>query len=245
MKDCPNDRKPPPWDGSTIRALDQRYLDRLPAQSYRHYFDFVISHAESVFRDRPRAAILDIGCANGAFLHFVMSRQPDAVCEGIDALPELIRMAGAHVPGAHFATGDIRYKETLPSKRYTIVTMLTLHSHFDEVDSWLENVLDLVEPGGVALLYGPFNPNPVDVVVRLRLQNDDDNTLLPGWNMLARQSFEKRLLPRNVAFAFHDYVPPELPPVDDPLRTLDGQPILTNGAGLLLSFALLQISVLP
>jgi hypothetical protein len=62
-------------------------------------------------------------------------------------------------------------------------------------------------------------------------------------------AFEKYLTQRGLAFTFHDYAPPALIPSDDkdPLRTysatLDDAAILTNGAGLLLPFALLDISL--
>jgi 2-polyprenyl-3-methyl-5-hydroxy-6-metoxy-1,4-benzoquinol methylase len=143
-----------------------RYISRPPAAGYRPYFEFVASHARVCLEAHAGASILDIGCANGAFLHYMLSHFPKAQCTGIDAMPELVSMAASNVIGATFAVGDIQCAETLPLNKYSLVTMLTLHSHFDELDGWLDNTLNLVRPGGKALLFGPFNPKPVDVLVK-------------------------------------------------------------------------------
>jgi hypothetical protein len=46
-----------------------------------------------------------------------------------------IIMARDCVQGAAFAAGDIRVRKTLPGRRFDAVTMLTLHSHFDDIHS--------------------------------------------------------------------------------------------------------------
>ncbi|MEU6312352.1 class I SAM-dependent methyltransferase [Streptomyces sp. NPDC047014] len=238
-----------PAVGTGTRSLDLRYLERPPAEHQRPYFPFVADHLREVL-DRPGASLLDIGCANGAFLHHLADRHPDVRLAGIDALPALVEHAARHVPGAGFAVGDVGRAETLPARRYSAVTLLTLHSHFDSPDPWLDHVLDLVEPGGRALLFGPFNPHPVDVLVRLRqADGEGGGTWLPGWNVHSRAAFADRLTARGLRHRFHDYQPPASVPhaPHDPLSTrratLDGAPVLTNGAGVLLPFALLEISV--
>lgn len=238
-----------PGGNSSIRELDLRYTSRPAASSYRPYFDFVANHARAYLDSNDNASILDIGCANGAFLHYMLTRFPKARCTGIDAIPELVSISAANVSGATFATGDIQRAETLPAEKYSLVTLLTLHSHFDELGCWLDNTLNLVQPGGKAFLFGPFNPKPVDVLVRLRVGDEEGGSWIPGWNVHSRLSFEKYLAQRGLAFTFHDYTPPGLilPDEKDPLRTysamLDDAAILTNGAGLLLTFALLEISL--
>ncbi|WP_327286426.1 MULTISPECIES: class I SAM-dependent methyltransferase [unclassified Streptomyces] len=238
-----------PPAGTGTRALDLRYLERPPAEHQRPYFPFVAHHLREVL-DRPGASVLDIGCANGAFLHHLAGRYPRARLTGIDVLPALVEHAARHVPRASFALGDVGRAETLPAQRYSAVTLLTLHSHFDSLDPWLDHVLDLVEPGGRAMLFGPFNPHPVDVLVRLRqADGEGDGAWLPGWNVHSRAAFADHLAARGLRHRFHDYQPPTSVPrsPNDPLSTrratLDGAPVLTNGGGLLLPFALLEITV--
>lgn len=100
------------------------------------------------------------------------------------------------------------------------------------------------------MLFGPFNPHPVDVLVRLRqADGEGDGAWLPGWNVHSRAAFADHLAARGLRHRFHDYQPPTSVPrsPNDPLSTrratLDGAPVLTNGGGLLLPFALLEITV--
>ncbi|MFE6050003.1 class I SAM-dependent methyltransferase [Kitasatospora sp. NPDC056446] len=238
-----------PATGDGTRDLDLRYLDRPPADHHRPYFAFVEQHLRGLL-ERPDTSVLDIGCANGAFLHYLAGRHPHARLAGLDALPALVDHAARHVPQASFAVADVGRRETLPARRYRAVTMLTLHSHFDTLDPWLDHVLDLVEPGGTAYLYGAFNPHPVDVLVRLRQAGPaGDGAWLPGWNVHSRAAFAHHLARRGLRHRFHDHRPPASVPSSpsDPLSTrratLDGSAVLTNGSGVLLPFALLEVTV--
>ena len=241
MSDCPHFGR----GASSVRSLDLLYLERTPSTNVRPYFRFVADNVADGISSLASPTIFDVGCANGAFLCYLQHRVPRAVCMGMDALAELIAMARDCVPQATFAVGDIRARKTLPDRRFDVVTMLTLHSHFDDIDSWLDHLLGLVQSGGRAFIFGPFNPNGVDVLVRLRKSGDSE--WLPGWNMHSRQAFEAALETRNVRWNFRPYVPDgHWQSIDaDPLRTrsasLDDRLVLLNGAGLILSFALLEI----
>ncbi|MFF9002125.1 class I SAM-dependent methyltransferase [Streptomyces achromogenes] len=242
-----------PGRGDGTRRLDLRYSQRPAASHHRPYFPFVEKHA---FRggSGDGLTLLDIGCANGAFLDYLASRRPTARCSGLDALPELVAYARRQVPAASFSVGDITDGASLPTGKFSVVTMLTLHSHFDSLDPWLENLLGLIADGGRAVLFGPFNPQPVDVLVRLRAAEGEPSEWTCGWNVHSRHSFAARLRATGRRFAFHDYVPPDdrharaesgSGDVSDPLATrpavLDGRPVLMNGSGLTLPFALLEI----
>jgi SAM-dependent methyltransferase len=233
-------------DGTSTRAIDLRYLARHPATNARPYFAMVWQHAQATLIDDPIPSLLDVGCANGAFVHYALSHRSDLHCVGIDALGPLIEAARALVPDADFAVGDILRRDTLPTGRFSVVTVLTLHSHFDDINLWLSNAIGLGRPGGKVLIYGPFNRQPVDVLVRVRAAADRDGPWLPGWNLHSREAFASNLDRRGLRYAFHDYVPKVATSAcADPLRShsalLDGEPVFTNGAGLVLRFALLEI----
>ncbi|MEU6735870.1 class I SAM-dependent methyltransferase [Streptomyces physcomitrii] len=231
------------------RPLDLRYLERPAGLHHRPYFPFVAAHA---FRGAESAGhgLLDVGSANGAFLHYLGTRRPAVRCSGLDVLPELVAHARRQVPEASFSVGDITDAGSLPRERFSVVTMLTLHSHFDTLDPWLENLLALVAEGGRALVFGPFNPSPVDALVRLRVSGGTPSEWTCGWNVHARHSFARRLRAAGHRFAFHDYTPPDEAGgpgdgVTDPLATrpavLDGRTVLMNASGVALPFALLEI----
>lgn len=243
QEDC----HPDPFAGDrTTRDLDLRYLDRHPSSWNPPYFSFVWDHASPVLQADPQPSLVDIGCANGAFVNFVLSRDGRVTCAGVDGMESLVDMARTEVPRAEFLVGDIRHRETLPRAAFTVVTMLTLHSHFDDIEGWLGNALGLCAPGGRLLIFGPFNDEPVDVLVRLRPSAGSDGGWMPGWNLHSRDSFASSLERRSVRYEFHDFTPPDVvTDRSDPLRTrpvmIDGAPAFTNGAGLILRFALLEI----
>jgi SAM-dependent methyltransferase len=229
----------------TTRQIDLRYLERPPATSHRPYFDFVEAVARPVLAAADGPSLLDVGCANGSFIDFVRRRNPRVASTGVDALPELIADAVRRVPTATFAEGDIRDLASMPRRCFTVVTMLTLHSHFDRLDGMLGNVMSLVAPGGRALLFGAFNTSDADVLVRIRVPGDAG--WLPGWTLHSRRSVDELLAARGLGGRYHDYAPtPEWPETSkDPLRTrrgfLDGRPVFLNDAGLFLPMALLEI----
>jgi SAM-dependent methyltransferase len=229
----------------TTRTLDLRYLSRPPAASHRPYFGFVENVARDLLESGGEVSVLDVGCANGSFVHYLSVRHPHAVMIGMDALPELVDDATRNISGAIFVRGDIELPESLPPRRFSIVTMLTLHSHFDRLDAVLVNLLSLVEPGGRALVFGPFNRSRADVLVRIRADAEQEWQL--GWNLHSRATVDELLSDLGVRGTYHDYRPNVQWPDqhDDPLRTrralLDGELTLVNGAGLILPFALLEI----
>lgn len=236
---------PQGWSAQSTRLLDRRYLDRSPATSHRPYFAFVAAHARARL-EAATARVLDVGCANGSFVHYLLHHHPQASCIGIDAWPELVEDAARKVPAAAFRVGDVRRRESLPEQPFPVVTMLTLHSHFDDLTSVLDNVMSLVETGGQALIFGLFNRSEADVLVRIRAGGPSGDWL-PGWNLHSRTTVSEHLRARGFPFTFHDYEPPAHWPErpGDPLGTrraeIDGRAAFLNDAGLILPFALLEV----
>ncbi|MGL5865272.1 MAG: class I SAM-dependent methyltransferase [Dermatophilaceae bacterium] len=242
---APENATPPGWSAESTRSLDRRYLNRNPTTSHRPYFGFVASRAQALL-GTPSARVLDIGCANGSFVHYLLEHHPQISCTGIDVLPELVEDAVRNVPAATFLVGDIRQRESLPDRSFPLVTMLTLHSHFDDLAAILDNVMSVVEAGGRALIFGSFNHTDADVLVRIR-DGGQGGDWLPGWNLHSRTSVSDLLRSRGFTFTFHDYEPPPnwADRSGDPLGTrrveIDGRPSFRNDAGLILPFALLEV----
>jgi hypothetical protein len=106
-----------------------------------------------------------------------------------------------------------------------------------------------VNPGGNLILFGPFNPNPVDVIIRLRLAKNDESEWMPGWNIHSISHIQTILKKFNKRFSLHPFPNPSNYPESsaDPLSTrqanLDGQTVLINGACLILPMYLLEVSI--
>ncbi|MFG2636835.1 class I SAM-dependent methyltransferase [Streptomyces sp. NPDC048362] len=233
------------------RNLDLRYAERPVDSEHPHYFPFVVDHADSWLGTRPGGQVCEVGCAAGAFAHYLLSRHPGIDLTCVDIQPTLIEAARRRVPGARFATGDVLRPDTLPAGPFDTVFMVALHSHFDDPRHWINALLRLTAPGGRAYVFGLFNPEPVDVVVRLR-HPDGDPEWLPGWNQFSVRTVGRLLERAGLRHTFHRYLPaaprerrPEDPlrshTVPDPEATGDPALVYLNGSQLLHRFALLEI----
>ena len=96
----------------------------------------------------PPTALLEVGCAAGDFLHWIVQRYPNACVTGVDIHPALLDAASRRVPEANFAVGDLEDASTLPDRCFDAVFMLTVHSHFDDCGAWFDHLVNLVAPGG-------------------------------------------------------------------------------------------------
>ncbi|BBC31817.1 hypothetical protein SGFS_031110 [Streptomyces graminofaciens] len=232
------------------RSIDLRYLQRDPHTTQRPYFAPVLRLAAGHKRFDEKLRLLDVGCANGAFARYVLERRPRWDVSGIDVLPELVDAASAALPQASFSVASICEPRSLPSLQADIVTALTVPSHFDTLDVWLPHLLRMVAADGMAILYGPMNPSPVDLVCRLR-HAEGDGEWLPGWNVLSQQTYDSFLTGRARSWDFHypsvaDMGYPTGDPADDLSSRLvsaqDG-PRLGNASGLTYRMAFLEIHV--
>lgn len=243
-----------PDNMKTVRKHDQLYLAENRKHHPKEYFKFILSIAKPHLSSRSNLKLLDIGCATGDFVYYLKSNVSSETVEGMDLLPELIKKAGEEVPGCHFFTGDICRRETLPAKKYDAIFMNGVHTIFESLHPWLENVLSLVTgvPGARVYLFGLFNAFDLDVLIKARSSNaNPDDPWEVGWNSHSMKSVGKALKKLGVTqFKFHDFnIPIDLPPhADDPLRSWtfryeDGSRGIMNGALVLHTFKLLEISV--
>lgn len=243
--ETPANATPRGWSADSTREIDRRYRGRPPATSYRPYFAFVEHFARDLLEASTPARVLDVGCANGSFVNYLIEHYPHASCTGVDALPELVEDAARNVAAGNFVVGDVVRAASMPTGPFSLVTMLTLHSHFDNLDVVLENVMSLVAADGRALIFGLFNRTPADVLVRIRVTAGGIWT--PGWNIHSRQTIADLLGSRGFNVMYHDYEPPDdwIDRPGDPLGTrlveIDGKPTFVNDACLILPFALLEV----
>ncbi|MGW4694797.1 class I SAM-dependent methyltransferase [Kitasatospora cineracea] len=240
-----------PWRRAEgARDFDLRYLDRDPRGTRRPYFESVLQLAAGHEKSKGHLRLLDVGCANGAFIHHAVTQHPNWHANGIDVIPELVDAAASSVPSAEFAIGNICNPDSLPAGQFDVVTVLTLASHFDTLDPWLAHVIELVAEGGMALVYGPLNPSPVDLVCRMRYAREGTEWL-PGWNVLSQQTYDSFLQGRAKSWTYHYLPVADIGyPVEDPVDELSSRVVparsgqrLGNSSGLTYEMSCIEIRV--
>lgn len=198
------------------------------------------------------ARVADLGCAAGELLYLLRRELPTAELLGFDVVPELLEKAARVVEGVTFAPGSVTERSTLEAASIDVALMLGVHSIFEEVTDWLPNLLHWTRPGGRILVFGLFNPAPVDVWVRYRdVKQHPPEHREPGWNIPSRHTVAE-LIEAEIGAGRHSFTPFELPfdlapHADDPVRTWterleDGRRFFTNGLSLRCSVELLDIA---
>lgn len=116
------------------------------------------------------SSILDIGCSNGSLISYLMSVLPQHVqFTGVDIHQALLEKAAQNCPRADFVSGDVAsdgFQDSVGN--YDLVILAGVHTIFDDCDSYLDNCVSCVAPGGSLFIFGSMNPNPFDVITRVR-----------------------------------------------------------------------------
>jgi len=238
---------------NVVREHDQLYLLEQRKHEPKEYFKFIIAKAKNHLKAFDKLAMLDIGCATGDFLFYLQSQFPESNLTGMDVMPSLLERAKEEVENCQFIHANICDASTLPDTKYQAVFMNGVHSIFDSLEPWLDNALNLVsKDNGKLYLFGIFNPDDIDVLLKVRsVEQDKNSQWQSGWNCFSMKTFEKYLEKSNVKnYTFHDFnIEIDIPKhEDDPLRSWtfdynDGSKGVINGAMILHKFMLLEVSL--
>ena len=200
---------------------------------------------------RQGGRLVDFGCGTGETLYYLRQQFPAASHCGIDHVPELLEKARVRVPGVTFKEGSLLDRSLLPPKSVDVTLMIGVHPQFEDFKPSFSNLLHWTRPGGHILIFGLFNPYPIDVWVTYRLVDDPDRDHRePGWNTFARVSVS-RFLDAELGSGRHRFVPFELPfdlapKPHDLVRTWtfhdrEGRRQFTNGLLLICNLEFLEI----
>lgn len=236
-----------------IREHDELYLHENRKKKPKETFKFAAKVARPFLAKRKDLSIADVGCATGDFLYYLHQCFPKAELVGIDTVPSLVARAKQEVPEAQFFVGDLYTGKGLPEQKFDAVFLVGVHSIFDEVKPWMDNLLRMLAPGARAYVFGMFNPEGVDVLVRVRYAGlsagkaGRKNPWQSGWNMVSERTVRDYLHTKKYSTKFYPFtLPIDLPKQKDPLRSWtfklqSGKRAIVNGTQVLHHFSLLEI----
>ncbi|MDQ7248810.1 class I SAM-dependent methyltransferase [Dongia sedimenti] len=236
----------------TVRDHDKLYLAEQRYDKPKEIFKFMANCIEQGGRVPPEGAVVcDVGCAAGELAYYLRMIWPQARVVGYDLLPELVERARSVVQGAEFNVGSALDPDLMPEAFADVIFMSGVLSIFDEYKTALDNVVSWLKPGGRAIVFGIFNPEPVDVIIRSRASDaGQDAPWETGWNVFSTRSISGFLErhPARPESVFHRFsLPIDLPQnPDDPLRSwtiplADGNRMIVNGLCLVHHFMALEI----
>jgi SAM-dependent methyltransferase len=197
------------------------------------------------------SSVLDIGCANGDFLHFLPEHVSGTGIDVSAALVEQARDRNRAKPNLRFAVADALDPEALRSYApgsFDVITIIgTLHSFLD-FRPLLDATLRL-RPRHV-LVNSPFNDAPVDThhYHRLSGSTEDYQSGYSLYSLSTVGAYLTRAGVRSYVFTpseMTDDLPqdPQAPLRNYHVRLQNGERFLTNGIGILFREYILEIAL--
>ena len=144
----------------------------------KHVFKMVF---EALDPYKPRS-IVDIGCATGDFLTLSANRFEHSVLSGVDISKKLIELAKGRASSKdiEFICEDF-WKNSELLEKYDVVTCFAVSGYFEDIETFLNPLVQIVGSHGRLFIQGLFNQN--DVYVRTNWRTKDSNWE-PGLNQL-------------------------------------------------------------
>jgi SAM-dependent methyltransferase len=229
------------------KSADLFYLVEKRKHEPKESFKFTYQMVKDFLNTVPQPSIADIGCATGEFIYYLNTVYSNAHYFGYDINPQLVARAKAEVPFATIDTLDITKKEQLPSERFDLVFMNGVNGAFENPYDWLPNFLSLLKENGRAYVYGIFNPDDLDVIVRVRKPEDSEG-YISYWNNISQKTISKVAKELGYRATFYPFkinidIQKNL---DNPFRSWtfkleNGERALINGTQVLHNFYLLEM----
>lgn len=128
-----------------IVRLLQKSVNRAYTRSCQRCNDW---SGQRVAQLRPKA-LLDIGCADGAFLFNYLDYRPEVFC-GVEAAPELKKQAEAR--GIQVQAVDLNGVWPYPDSSFDVVHCAQVIEHLHNTRLFAQEILRVLKPGGTALV---------------------------------------------------------------------------------------------
>ena len=166
-------------------------------------------------------SVLDVGCANGAFLDCFSQDFKNAFGLGIDINPTLLDLARKRqLDRFEFRQVDIFEFPTLGE--FDLIVASGVLSIFDDLAPAFRWFADSLSHNGTLVLFSRVNEKNIDVKSHYRLvgPNVEAPSYEAGMNAFSKFTIEKTLALFDLSAEFFDFeLTIELPETDDPVRS--------------------------
>ena len=214
---------------------------------YERYV-FLYAKIKKFLKTKKILNVLDIGCGNSGFIYYLKERHPNYNYYGIEINQELINLAKKEpfLKDITLIKGDARYFKI--DRKFDIVIMAGVLSIFDNFKEALSNMLHHIKPNGRGFVFGGFNSEDIDVIVRCRNNYTHSRRWESGLNMFSLNTVKKYLLPYVKGFKISRFeLKIKLRKQKDPVRTYtielkNGKNIIVNGANIINDFYLVEFT---
>lgn len=239
--------------GGVRIADDDIYLSENRFDKPKEIFQFIANLIEDEERGDAQS-LLDIGCATGEFLYYLGQRFPGWRMSGIEPSASMVARAREVQPDVDFQEGSVLDESLFAEKCHDVVICNGVLSIFDDPEPAIRNLIDCTRDGGTVYIGNSINPDPIDVIVRVRRANNEDAPWEKGWNIFSRAWIERILegSDRVTGFEWFPFPMPFALPKrpEDPMRawtieTEDDPFQRVNGARIIRNVEIVRIGIGP
>jgi len=212
-------------------------------EKFKEYerFQFLIDKINKNFNDS--SSLLDIGGAKGELIYLLKQKYPKANYTCLEYNEELIELGRKNLKDVKFIQGDA--KNFNLNRKFDVVVMSGVLSIFDEIEVVLNNMLKHIKCKGYGYIFGGFNKEDIDVIVRYKNNYLNSNIWESGWNMFSINSVKKILTPYISDFNVYKFnLTKELAKKDNPVKSYtlkleSGELLILTGGNIIRDFYLL------
>jgi len=161
----------------------------------------------------------------------------------------MIDLARKNLPDCSFEVNSILRGHFFSGRKFDFLSCSGVIQIFDDIRQPLVNLVNAVKSGGRMYIFTAVNERPIDLITRYRKAGDDGDWEL-GWNIFSQATYERTI--KGIAPAaktrFIDFCMPfDIPEQADPMRTwavnLNGKRTLVNGANLIVTQKLIEVTL--
>ena len=230
---------------------DPTYLSDHEYKNPKEYFKIIGSLIKNRFKQTP-ISVIDVGCASGGFLYYLINQIRVEKGIGIDISDQHLSQARTMMPGINFINESVLSLPNPKLSTYDVCTFLGTMGIFDDSEEILRQLIKLVKKEGVLYIYDLINDNPVDMIMRYRTVSDENfSEWNSGLNVRSKKMYELLInkIDKNLKVVFHDFeMPFTIQKTDNPMRawtipTHEKKNQLVVGTGQMLNPKIIEISV--
>lgn len=190
---------------------DAAWFDDFYRRHYRHFYEAVgmpdegylarewirSRHAATVERLleylRPEGRLLDVGCAEGTFLHLFRSRLPGWEIRGVEPSETFSVFARDHYGLSGVVNGSVRELHHWPESSFDLVTANHLLEHLLDPNELFVLARRLLRPGGLLFVDAPDAEGCTGGIQNLHIAHLYHFSMATLGNLFAKHGFAIRL----------------------------------------------------
>ena len=178
---------------------NKRSHDKLYLEDFRYFKNpkFTTLFFFNLIKDKKFKSLMDVGCSNGSFLHYMSYKLPSKNYLGTDTKYKLLELAKKRNKSIKFVYDDIT-KSNYKNIKADIIHCAGVLNIFDNVENTLTQLIKRCNSKGHIFILHYFNDYDIDYLTRYRDNINSKNSKINemGWNVFSKASV-KRILKKN------------------------------------------------